>query len=281
MEYTVRIKRYDGKQVTEVDDSLAVEFRTNLYVNGEHYISIMCLPQHLEELAVGFLYSEGLIRSREDIISIADGGRDDILAVVRNIPDRPRSSARVVLSGFAKGSVNLPFFGDSQPDTDPIRPQAGTYEGNSQPGDGPPSVGGAGYALPQIHPADVADMIARFQERSALFRRTGAVHSCSLVLPDGTVLFYEDVGRHNALDKIVGRALLDDLRTENGILLTSGRVSSEILMKAAGLGIPVIISTSAPTDMAVRLARAKDVTLIGFARGDRFNLYAGDSRVTL
>jgi len=131
----------------------------------------------------------------------------------------------------------------------------------------------------KISSDEVVKMAASFNDRSELFLKTGAVHSCALALPDGEDLFYEDVGRNNALDKIIGKALMANLCLKNAILLTSGRVSSEVLLKAARAGIPVIISVSAPTSMAIELAGKMNIALIGFARGRRFNVYAGEHRV--
>ncbi|MCL1982617.1 MAG: formate dehydrogenase accessory sulfurtransferase FdhD, partial [Clostridiales bacterium] len=139
--------------------------------------------------------------------------------------------------------------------------------------------------LPKIESAikisseEVVRIAASFEGQSELFFKTGAVHSCAMVFPGGASLFYEDIGRSNAVDKAIGKALIDGLNPEEGILVTSGRVTSEIILKAARLRIPVVISVSAPTDRAVEIAVKTDITLIGFARGSRFNVYSGGGRV--
>ena len=249
----IRIKRYENNEFSEREDLIIQEHRANIYVNGEHYISLMCLPQDLDELAVGFLFSEGVIGSYADVVKIDSGSAGDIFVSAAKTPERPKPGKRVLVSGFAGGSVNLPFLKRENM----------------------PRLGGS-FTIR----ADEAVKMARdFNSRSKLFEKTGAVHSCALIKTDGASLFYEDVGRHNALDKIIGRALISGLDIEDGVLLTSGRISSEILLKTAGLGIPVLISTSAPTNLAVKFAVKINMTLIGFARGARFNIYSGESRV--
>ncbi|MFU8796917.1 MAG: formate dehydrogenase accessory sulfurtransferase FdhD, partial [Dehalococcoidia bacterium] len=114
---------------------------------------------------------------------------------------------------------------------------------------------------------------------SEIFRTTGGVHSAALCDARDILLFSEDIGRHNAVDKIFGRCLLDDISTDDRIVVTSGRISSEILLKVARRNIPIIISKSAPTNLGLKLAGDLGVTLIGFVRGKRMNVYTHDWRV--
>jgi len=102
----------------------------------------------------------------------------------------------------------------------------------------------------------------------------GGVHSCALCSQDEIIIFEEDIGRHNALDKILGRALLQDIDLSDKIILTSGRISSEILIKVGKRAIPVLISRAAPTNLAIEMARELNITLIGFARGEKLNIYS-------
>jgi FdhD protein len=105
------------------------------------------------------------------------------------------------------------------------------------------------------------------------------VHSAALCTEDKILLFYEDIGRHNAIDKILGRCLLESIPTRDRIMITSGRVSSEIISKVINAEIPFLISSSAPTSESIKLARVFGVTLIGFVRGERFNIYSNEWRV--
>ena len=249
----ISINKYVNNVVVEQEDLVIEEHRANIFVNGEHYISLMCLPQYLDELTVGFLFSDGVISSFADIIELDSSSTENIFVVANSPAESAKPSKRAIISGFAQGSVKLPFFNyENLPKVD---------------------------SHIKISSGDIVKMMGFLNKRSGLFSITGAVHSSALVLPDGAGLFFEDIGRHNAVDKIIGKALIADLSLKDGVLLTSGRISSEILIKAAGLGIPALISVSAPTSMAVEIARKINMTLIGFARDNRFNIYSGECRV--
>jgi FdhD protein len=120
-----------------------------------------------------------------------------------------------------------------------------------------------------------------FQHRSDTFRSTGGVHSAALCDKKNLNIFCEDIGRHNAIDKIFGRCLWEGISTTNQFILTSGRVSSEIVIKMARSNIPVLASKSAPTGTAIRLAETLGITLIGFVRGTRMNVYSNHQRITV
>jgi FdhD protein len=119
----------------------------------------------------------------------------------------------------------------------------------------------------------------RFQHSSEVFRTTGGAHSAALCREGEIVVFAEDIGRHNAVDKIFGRCLLDSIGTDGGVIVTSGRISSEILLKVGKRNIPILISKSAPTDLGVKLADDLGITLVGFVRGRRMNIYTHSWRV--
>jgi FdhD protein len=122
--------------------------------------------------------------------------------------------------------------------------------------------------------------VREFQHRSQVYRTTGGVHSAALCDTGSILLFNEDIGRHNAIDKIFGECILRDISVDDRIIITSGRVSSEILLKVIKRNIPILISKSAPTDLGVRLANDLGVTLVGFVRGERMNVYSNGWRVT-
>ena len=116
-------------------------------------------------------------------------------------------------------------------------------------------------------------MSKEFGKKSDIFLETGGVHSCALCSQNEIIIFEEDIGRHNALEKILGKALMDNINLTDKIVLTTGRISSEIIKKIAKRSIPVLISRSAPTDVAIDIAKKLNITLIGFARGQRMNVY--------
>jgi FdhD protein len=129
-------------------------------------------------------------------------------------------------------------------------------------------------------PADnVFNLVRTFQHRSQVYRETGGVHSAALCNTERILVFNEDIGRHNAIDKVFGQCILQDIPTDNHLIITSGRISSEILLKVSKRQIPILISKSAPTNMGVRLAEELGITLIGFVRGKRMNVYSNGWRV--
>ncbi len=125
------------------------------------------------------------------------------------------------------------------------------------------------------------DLIAKLAAKQDIFRQTGATHAILLAEPTGNILAHaEDIGRHNAFDKVIGQALLKNLPTAGAVALLSGRASFEMVFKAARLGVPLVCSVSAPTSLAVALAEAQGITLVGFAREDRANVYTQPQRLT-
>ena len=124
-----------------------------------------------------------------------------------------------------------------------------------------------------INHKKILNLINSFSKKSELFLTTGGVHSSALCSENEIIYFEEDIGRHNAVDKIIGRALINGLNFSDKLVLTTGRVSSEILVKIAKHNIPILVSRSAPTSNAINIAKEKNISLIGFARGNRMNIY--------
>ncbi len=120
-----------------------------------------------------------------------------------------------------------------------------------------------------------------FQKESKIYLQTGGVHSAALADNAGILIFKEDIGRHNAIDKVIGQGLREKVDFSNKIMITSGRISSEVLLKTQKCRIPLIVSKSAPTNQAVKLAKDMGITLIGFARGARMNVYSEEARIKL
>jgi FdhD protein len=134
-------------------------------------------------------------------------------------------------------------------------------------------------SLLQVSVGEILALTRDFQHRSETFRATGGVHSAALCDTSNILVFNEDIGRHNALDKVFGECLLNGIPTDDRLVITSGRISSEILLKVARRNIPVLVSKSAPTNLGVKMANELGVTLVGFVRGKRANVYTNTWRV--
>ncbi|MFQ5509714.1 MAG: formate dehydrogenase accessory sulfurtransferase FdhD [Leptospirillia bacterium] len=254
---TVPVVRIRGGAVEKADDAVAVETVVTFFVNGTEVATLLCSPGHIEALAVGFLAGEGVLSQPDQIVSTDyDRGRGIVRVEVTDDVDlSPFSGERkgTFTSGCGKGQTYT-F----------VRDAAG---------------------LPPLPPGPVleAGVISRkmkaFIHRSETYQATGGVHSALLWDGNGLDLFCEDLGRHNAVDKVFGRCLLEGIPAEGKILLSSGRISSEIAIKCARHRIPIVISRNAPTSFSVHLAAALELTLVGFVRGDRMNIYTAPERV--
>lgn len=250
----IKIVKYNNDLVERTYDSIVVEKVQNIFVNREFYASLICTPSEIKELAAGFLFFEGVISSK-DCISAMEELNDNILCVMlKNEFNQDINKIKALTSGCAGGSIGLDFLEESN-----IKPVKGNCKISSD------------Y---------VFELMKEFNSRSELFKQTGGVHSCAICDDNGILYFSEDIGRHNAIDKIIGKALFENIKLENKIILTTGRISSEIAIKAAKAGVPILISHSAPTSLALDIAKAAGMTVLGFARGRRMNIYCGEERIS-
>ena len=239
-------------------DEVASELPVRLILNNEQLVTLLCTPSELEELAVGFLLSEGILREKTSLRRITV--EEDPLTVRVELSDLPRDwekmfEKRTISSGCGSGITFTSFKME--------------HERRIKVADHLMSLD------------DIRRLLTAFRNISSLYLETGGVHSAALSDGRDILLFSEDIGRHNAVDKVIGYALLEDIPLSGKIMLASGRLSSEIVSKCARCGIPVIISRAAPTSLSVQIAESSGLTLIGFARGDRMNIYSGRERITL
>jgi FdhD protein len=261
---SLRIERWQaGHAPRTVRDDVVSEEPLELRVDTRSIAVVMRTPGHDEELAVGFFVSEGLIRHR------------DQLAEVRA---NARNPAGNVFDVFLQPDVAVDF----------TRLTRHVFAGSSCGLCGKTSISAVKAQFPKLRqrfrvPADLlTELPARMVAAQATFSRTGGLHAAALFQVAGElVALREDVGRHNAVDKLLGRAFLDDqLPLAGHILLVSGRTSFEILQKALAGGIAFVAAVGAPSSLAVEFARANGQTLVGFLRDGRFNVYAGAARIT-
>lgn len=245
----------EGRSV--IEDVVARETPVTLLFNNQELVTLLATPKNLDYLAAGFLFSEGLIRDRKDVRKILVDDRKGVVRVetaeeAAESPDTIGIFKRIITSGCGRGAS---FY--SAADVEMVKVESQT----------------------RLAVEDVLSLAREFQHRSELYRSTGGVHSAALCDAKSILVFNEDIGRHNAVDKVMGECLMKDIATDDRIVITSGRISSEMLLKIAKRNIPLIISKSAPTDLGVKLANDLGITLLGFVRGKRMNVYAHDWRI--
>lgn len=252
------ILKVSGTEVRGELDEVASEIPVRLVLNDKPLVTLLCTPTELEELAVGFLLSEGFLRDRASIRRLyVDGSGPAVIMEIDDMPDdwEMMFEKKTISSGCGKGIT----FTNYRRDLD----RKITVE------DGLISI------------EDIKKLLRVFRNISTLYLDTGGVHSAALSDGKDILFFSEDVGRHNAVDKLIGKAFLQGVSIENKILLTSGRVTSEITTKAGRNRFPILISRAAPSCMAVNYAENMGITLIGFARGDRMNIYTWPNRIKM
>jgi FdhD protein len=251
----VEVLRIRGQAETCSPVHVAAEVPCTIAVNGQEAATLLCSPMAIEDLARGFLFTSGLIRGASDITAFwldERTWRADVTLV--RTPDLGHLGRRLYTSGCGRGVVYsgvLDLAARTPLDND--------------------------FRMPA---AAVDAVMKWFQTCSALHRDTGGVHTAA-VCPGGRLpaVWFDDIGRHNAADKAIGRALADGTDLGKAALALSGRVSSEILHKAKWSGIPIVIALGAPTHQAVLRARDMRVTLAGRARGSGFVVYATPERI--
>jgi FdhD protein len=233
-----------------VDAEVIQEARVTLYVNGLEITSLMCTPSDLDALALGFLKNEGLIDGLHSVRDIFISRNECCVEVWVDHPIRlPKS--KTITSGCGGGVTFL----DQEWQCDPI----------------PDCI--------HLRPELLGRFFNQLQGPDSLYSRTRGVHTAALVRGDEIIALAEDVGRHNTVDKVVGLCLLSSQETRGSILLTTGRISSEMLRKGAMMGCPLVASRNSPTSMSVAMAKEWNITLVGYVRRDSLRVYAHPERL--
>ncbi len=251
--------RIDGDVITERPDHIAVEEPLTVRVAGITVATTMRTPGHDVDLALGWLVAEGVISRPGDVVDAVPCADDTV--DVRLEPGLTPPAARLGMTTSACGLCGSDTIEE-------VLARRGT----------PPLAG-----KPLVDSAGLARLPGLLRQRQAAFDRTGGLHAAGLFTAEGEmVCVREDVGRHNAVDKVVGWAFREGLLpAQTYVLQVSGRASFELTQKAAMAGIPILSAVSAPSTLAVDLAREAGMTLVGFARGSSMNVYAGRERVSL
>ena len=234
-------------KVDEVKAEVVREQPLTVYVNGERFITLLCSPFRLEPLVVGYLWMERVIGDLSDIVALdvseVDGRADVTLARPVTLP-----AERILTSGCGGGT------------TFRIDPRLFTRIESAV----------------RVPARALGERLRELYAAATHYRASRGIHGAALSDGARLLVITEDVGRHNAVDRIKGEALLADIPTADRILLSTGRISSEMLLKACRMGVPVVASRTSPTEMAVTLAEQLGVTVAGYVRSDGLNLYTGD-----
>jgi len=224
------------------------EMELTIYINSEELVTTLCTPTKLTPLVLGFLYSEGIIAGKEDV-SAMRVCEDDSLADVKLSKSGFVPPVRRTLTSGCGGGVSF------------------TQEMRRVDSD------------LTVAPEDIIRLMKQLNQNAELYRFCGGVHTSALGNSNSLIAIAEDIGRHNTLDKIMGECLITGQKTRDKMLLTTGRISSEMLAKALRMETPVVISRSSPTDRAISLARDLGITLVGYVRGNRLSVYTHEERI--
>jgi FdhD protein len=241
---------------SNVEDSVAREAALTIVLDNQELVTMLCSPIDLKHLAVGYLFSEGFLKTKEEIKKVVVDDRKGIAWVETKEGkgvDTAFLTKRLITSGCGRGASFYSLM-DAQ----------------------------TGISIEsrfQMLGTDVLALVGQFQQGSELHKLTRGVHSAALCDARNMVMFADDIGRHNAIDKIIGRCILTDVPAADHALMFSGRISSEMLLKAARRGFPALISVASPTNVAVRMANDMGMTVVGMVRGKRMNVYSGDWRI--
>jgi FdhD protein len=245
-----QIHQFRHGQNDYVEDGVIAEQSVSLTVNGRVWLSFMCTPVDLEALAVGFLYNEKIINNIDEIKDIyVCEHKDNVDIWLDRSIEEPKNWRRT--SGCTGGYTSAVL--------DEIEPV---------------SLNGL-----VIKPERILELIRNLFESQDIYKKSGGVHSSGLADDHGIIFQIEDVGRHNTLDKIAGKILLENINPSPKIILSTGRISSEMLQKAARMKTSILISRTSPTSLSINLAQKLGITVIGYARGHRFNVYSHPERV--
>ncbi len=252
MSQRVRLHHFTSGHFQVRDIPVVQEGPLSVYVNGQELVTLLCTPSKLEALVVGFLAFEGIIRGLEDIQSLTileEDGYADVRLTSDFVPPR----RRIHTSGCGGGiTFSLETHGSA------------AMEDNST-----------------VDPRSLFPLIRELYVEAQSYRESRGIHAAALADGEKLVIVTEDVGRHNAIDKICGEAMLRGIPTTGKVLLATGRISSEMLRKGAHMGTPIVVSRTSATTMSIDLAKRLGLTLIGYVRGDSFYVYSHPERLVL
>ena len=253
----LRIRLNDGAHAESIKDEVVVEDQLELFINNTCYAIFSFTPYEIKELIMGHLLTEGIISKLEEMksLEISEGRVDVYLAnkTVTRFSEKPQ----LILTSCSSKGLKVP----------PRLWMKAKVKNNLDF---------------RLKPQTILKALTELNSHAFVFRRTGGTHASALLDEEGKLLeFSEDIGRHNAIDKVIGKAALDGIEFTRTLLASTGRLTSEMVIKAASARIPAIVSMAAPTDKGIKMAEITGLTLIGFARGKRFNVYTYPERIVV
>ena len=250
--FPTQYQRFQNGKNETVQTHLITETPVSLTVNGAEWLTFMCTPTQLEALAVGFLFNEGIIQDFSEVADarVCEHG-DNVDIWLNHGAEKPQKWTHT--SGCAGGMTSR----EARVDIEPARRSTNLS-----------------LAL-----KDITHLLQLLDENQSIYRQTGGVHTSILSDGEKSLLSAEDIGRHNTLDKIAGQLLMNGIQPKTRLLLTTGRISSEMMQKSARIGAEIVISRTSPSSLSFELAEKYGITLIGYAKKHRFNVYTHGERV--
>ena len=243
-DFKFEVVKVENKNHTEELETIIGEFPLALVINNEYSNTFLCTPENLEQLVAGFLMTKGVIKSKADIKSIEVDFENRVANTVIDKNEDSDKGKRYYLN-------DLDYV-----DLKPIENTDTT-----------------------IRVSDIYEVMKENLTSSELFKNTGGVHSVAIYDNKTLLTIREDVARHNAMDKSIGYCILNNIDLKDKIIFVSGRISCEMILKAAKAGIPIVVSKSAPTNLSREIAKKLNITLAGFVRGERMNIYTEPQRI--
>lgn len=251
---TLTIQKINQSKIEETDDFVISEYPLSIYINDQLFITLLCTPKDMEYLIIGYLKNEKIIESLDEIRTIEiieDDWRANVFLHKEMTLDLSHK-VKLLTSGCGVGTT-------FHKELDQLMIQSISSDMT-------------------LSSDEIYHTSKEFNEQSGLFTKTGGVHSCLYHYKDHSI-YFEDIGRHNAVDKVCGYILKHHIDTSQSYIFSSGRISSDMLLKCAVSNIPIVISRSAPTTLAVKLAESLGITLVGFVRGRKCNIYSNPDRI--
>ncbi|WP_449621067.1 formate dehydrogenase accessory sulfurtransferase FdhD [Robertmurraya sp. Marseille-Q9965] len=252
--------RFQNGNAVATEDHVVTEYPVTIKLNEQELVTMVCTPEYIEDLVIGFLASEGIIKRYEDIQDFWVQEQEGIVHIKCDKANpfyEKLQNKRYITSCCGMSRQGFVFVNDAL-----------TAKKIKD------------FKL-KLSVEDTFRLMNEMQKAATVFQHTGGVHNAALCDVSGMILSRMDIGRHNALDKIYGFCLRNQIPIQDKIIVFSGRISSEILLKVAKIGCEIVLSKSAPTELALELAEELGITTIGFVRGDSLNVYTYPDRILI